>query len=319
MILISKQREVVVDTGPLTYQASGHFRIVARSPRYKGERVLADFKNLILDQGLLRLAASGGASSVGFIQLGTGTTTPAASQTALTTYSSSISNILATTNSYVAGPPPYGQVVYQYRGTIGGNTGTFSEIGIGWANVGSLSSRALILDTGGSPTTITVLSDEQLDVYYTFRWYFPTVDGSGTVTINGTGYPWTSRAAGISYIFNAQLLLSYGLFGQRAGNLDNIYPAGTALGAITSSPSGTPAPSSSAFTTYTAPNLYVDTSSVFPLTSTPAGGVGALLVNMHSGAGGDPRGIQVAFSTPIPKLSTQILTLATRATIARYP
>jgi hypothetical protein len=319
MILLPKHKEIIRDAGALTYQVSGHFRIVARSRRYKGERVLADFDNLILDQGLLRLAQSS-ATSTPYIQLGTGTTAPANDQTALTSYSSSISNNISNTNSYVPGPPSYGQVVRQMRGTVGGNTGTFSEIGYGWASVGSLFSRALILDAGGNPTTITVLSDEQLDVFYTFRWYFPLSDTSGTVTIAGSNYNWVCRSANITYLYATENFLRYGLFGQRTGTGDRIYSSDATLGSVTGSLSANSFAGSSAVqTAHSNPNLYVDTISTFPLTSTPSGGVGALGTFMFSANVATAVGIQTSFTPAIPKLSSQILTLTTRASVARYP
>ena len=43
----------------------------------------------------------------------------------------------------------------------------------------------LILDSGGSPTTITVLSDEYLTVIYSYRIYGILADSTGSVTFTG--------------------------------------------------------------------------------------------------------------------------------------
>jgi hypothetical protein len=318
-ILIPKYREIYRDIFAPEYRASGHFRFTARSARYKGERYLGETKNLILDQGLLRLIGGGGISS-GYVQLGTGITAPANGQTSLVTYVSSISNFQSQVDSYVVGPPPYTQTVREYRGTVGGNTGTFYEVGLGWASVGSLLSRALILDGGGSPNPITVLSDEQLSVYYTFRWYPPTTDATGTITVNGSNYDWTARAAGISYAPQAEQLLSYGILGYRGiPYADLVYPAASTLGTITGDPSGVAIPSTAASTAYTSPNTYGEFISTFNPTVVPAGGVGAMATRIYASSGGPTRGIQVSFTPPLPKTGTQTLTITTRASIARYP
>ena len=72
-------------------------------------------------------------------------------------------------------------------------------MGIGWAASGTtLFSRALILDNGGSPTTITILSNEYLDIVYEYRVYPPEgADYTGTVVIDSITYDVTGRACNI--------------------------------------------------------------------------------------------------------------------------
>ena len=69
---------------------------------------------------------------------------------------------------------------------LGSKVGTFSEVGVYAGSSGSnIVAGQLIKDEFGSPTTVTLLSDEQLVVTYTLDWTFPNVStnvGTGTVT-----------------------------------------------------------------------------------------------------------------------------------------
>jgi len=67
--------------------------------------------------------------------------------------------------------------------TLGSKVGTFSEVGVFDGSV--LIAGQLIKDEFGSPTTITVLSDEQLVVTYILEWIVPNKSqliGTGTLT-----------------------------------------------------------------------------------------------------------------------------------------
>lgn len=69
---------------------------------------------------------------------------------------------------------------------LGSKVGTFSEVGLYSDDRGGvLVAGQLIKDEFGDPTTITVLSDEQLSVVYTLEWTVPNTSvlaGTGTVT-----------------------------------------------------------------------------------------------------------------------------------------
>lgn len=73
--------------------------------------------------------------------------------------------------------------------SLGATTGTFSEVGISTSSNGSgFIAGQLIKDEFGNPTTITVLSDEQLKVTYTLELTVPNAEqgakliGTGSVT-----------------------------------------------------------------------------------------------------------------------------------------
>jgi len=70
--------------------------------------------------------------------------------------------------------------------SLGAKVGTFSEIGLFSSSSGGVFiAGQLIKDEFGDPTTITILSDEQLIVTYTIEWTVPNTSnlaGTGTVT-----------------------------------------------------------------------------------------------------------------------------------------
>jgi len=71
---------------------------------------------------------------------------------------------------------------------IGSKVGTFSEVGVYTANAGGIFvAGQLIKDEFGSPTTVTLVSGEQLLVTYILEWTVPNTSqliGSGTITDN---------------------------------------------------------------------------------------------------------------------------------------
>ncbi len=177
-------------------QCAGWFKIEATRPDGT-RRVLADwFPNLILNGGLDRMGEN--ADYLNWCQVGSGSTAPVATQTALVNRIAGTDVRQANVNGAQASAPYYGWYRRTFRFARGVAAGNLSEVGVGWASTGSLFSRALILDGGGNPTTITVLSDEVLDVTYELRRYPGTVDLTGTVVLDGVTHNWVSRAAGVT-------------------------------------------------------------------------------------------------------------------------
>lgn len=173
---------------------SGEYRMEVRRADGSLKHDTGWFKNLILDAGLNRLGSGGAISGCA---VGTNSTAPATTQTALVARAAWTTTRQANTTSAAATPPYYYQLSHTYRFAIGALNGNFSEVGVGWAQ-DSLFSRALIVDGGGTPTPITVLSDEQLDVTYRLRMYHPTADWGGTYTIGGASYTVLGRAMGVT-------------------------------------------------------------------------------------------------------------------------
>ena len=206
-IWVPKAKILEGEIGLKSGQVAGQYTI----RKYKADtneliQEVGPFDNLITNQGLNRVGTAEFGNSV-FI--GTGTAPPAVTDTQLGTYL----NYTATAAPGGAwdfallqgGSPDYWvQGAGTWRFAAGAATGTLTEVGIGWFTSGTLpanhrvSSRALIVDSGGSPISITVLADEYLDVTYSLR-YYPYVgsDVVQTVVISGVNYTFTTRALGL--------------------------------------------------------------------------------------------------------------------------
>ena len=298
-----------------TVGVSGHFTLIIRKADALGEaipgteRVVAEFQNLITNTGLDFLCSSSEMNPQN-CQVGSGSTTPANTDstlqtfTALTTTTFSGTSITANTSS-----PYYSSRVFSFRFLTGVATGTLTEIGMGitYSTPGNLLSRALILDVLGAPTSITVLSNEILDVIYTLRIYPPTTD---TVTSVGL-FTVTSRACMVTdtsswgYI---PLLYSFTV---------KAFPGGSHLTAITSSPhlvytAMAGAASSASVTTYV-PGSYQEVGTIIfePELANSVLGISVITYTTRLGSW------QIEFSPAIFKTAVQRLTLAILTTIAR--
>lgn len=299
----------------------GRYQLVVSSEA-RGSRVVAEFDNIILNQGLDRIATGGCASHC---HIGTGTTTPSASQTGLVSFSAATSDLItiADIQSYVPGATPYTELIRNYRFAMGVAVGTFAEVGIAWASSGSnLFSRALILDGGGSPTTITILSDETLDVKYIFRLYSPTTDVTGSVVIGGTTFNYTIRASEIDSASNGwspATFLDQGIGPGLSAAAIKIFPASSTLGSTTGAPSGTfETNTTRTADTYTNGTYTRAIEGIWDLTKNPSGGVKTALFAFSSSSGAAAGcSMQMGFDAAIPKDNTKTLKLKASVTWAR--
>ncbi|CAM4095019.1 hypothetical protein [Acinetobacter pragensis] len=213
------------------------FKLVARKAN-TGEiaRETPDFFNLVLTTGLAKMA---GGAWIDRCCIGTGNSATDASQVAL-------DNFLASTTAVAPGAADTGGIqvttepYYWYgrrtwRFAVGVATGNISEVMLGWGNSNAWN-RALIKDTAGNPTTITVLADEYLDVISEVRIYpkestgsFNLVDKLGAVisshnyvarprfsSYSSGGAAWRSSA--VRYAANASLASST-TFGIGSGSI----------------------------------------------------------------------------------------------------
>ena len=291
-------------------QCAGWFKIEAIRPDGT-RRVLADwFPNLILDGGLDRMGAND--DYLSWCQVGSGSTAPIATQTALVNRIAGTNTIQANVAGAQSSAPYYGWTRRTYRFAAGVAAGNLSEVGVGWATTGSLFSRALILDGGGSPTTITVLSDEVLDVTYELRRYPGTVDLTGTVVLDGVTHNWVSRAAGVTSSEMWGGLSAMALDWARAFNGN--------IGAVTA---GTPSGTSGALSV--TPLAYSSGSYTRAVTvsaglndSNLSGGIRSILIYPSSSNAG-VGSYQIQFNPAIPKDNTKVLSLTIQHTWARRP
>lgn len=153
-------------------------------------------ENIVLDSGLARMSAGHWFDRC---CVGTGNSTPVASQVALDSFLASTTTKQKTESFVETATEPYhygARITWRFG--VGVAAGNISELGIGWGN-NALWDRALVKDTNGNPTTITVLSDEYLDVISEIRVYpkksisgsFNLLSKSGAVisTHNFVGMP----------------------------------------------------------------------------------------------------------------------------------
>lgn len=289
----------------------GRYNLIVRDAKtLEVKRETGWFKNLILNQGLDRMASS---TFMTHAQVGTSNVAPAVTQTALQGYLAGTSTVSSTTSSAQASAPYYGKLVRVYRFAAGVATGTLAEVGVAWTSTtGNVFSRALITDADGNPTTITVLADEVLDVVYELRQYPDLVDKVFQAVISGVTYDCVLRAAivtGQPWYQNIDSATGpYGSIG--AGQAFN-----GALGGITVSPSGlsdqvTATPTMGAYTNGT---YFRTMTSTWGLDDgNLAGGITAVMQSTTRGA------YKMSFSPPVAKDNTKVFTLVTKHSWARH-
>lgn len=314
-----------------------HVKVGARfqAQLYKADgsvKQSALFCNLVLNQGLDLMGTE---TYFGGIAVGTGNSDPVVSQVDLdariarsTTSQGSISVV------YTAEPVPK----YTLTRTFRFNAGTLNNVNLSEVCIISSSSpykafnRALIRDASGNPTTITVLSDEYLDVTGFLDFYpemtdvtqvINLVDGNNvpinpmTLTIRpayvgNASYPPRDPGQSAASIYGAVQLLS----GQN--NQTQLYSGD--IGAITEKPAGTALASID----------YNSTANVQGIQDAYVAGsykrTGRLIVKLNAGNGTikslfcitSLHSYQVQFDPPIVKKNTQILTIPMEISWGRY-
>jgi len=282
------------------------------------------FKNLITNSGLdYFFIGFNATSNIAVLQgayVGTGNTTPAYTDTQLTTFLAS--NSSSSSNSshmsswvYVAaagGNPPYWTSTGTWVFPAGVATGTLAEVGIGGYISTSpnylLQSHALIVDGTGTPTTITVLSTEQLTLTYTLNLYWNTTTQTGSISISGVTYAlsWLPTNLPSTQGSPTQIFSSH---------IPNLIGYNGSLGTPLTSPTGTAGSATGvSVTAYTSGSYYQQityTCDVSHLNFT--GGITVLVVQSwyHQ--------FQIGFTPVIPKDNTYTFTFVCNFSLARYP
>ena len=174
---------------------SGRYKLVTRKVHDLDNAVgELEFDNLITDIGLERWATNPiGAKCF----IGSGNAPPTVNDTALGAQlaASTTTQNLQNWKAYSAAER-WTEATICYRFQPGVTLNSIAEVGVGWD--GGLWSRALVRDVNGNPTTIQLLSDEVLDVYYTLRIQFPA-DVTGSIVLDGVTYDWVLRPADLAY------------------------------------------------------------------------------------------------------------------------
>lgn len=173
---------------------SGHYsikRMRASSGEVTGQW---DFKNIITNNGLNLWGTTSG-SRYNTCSVGSGSSVPSPTNTELDAIIASTTT--STPTSGFNGTDLFAWTRRQYQFGVGVAAGNISEVAVGVTST-NLFSRALVLDSMGVPTSITILSDEILQVVYEVRNYVPQYDFEGTFTLTGNSggtYDYVGRAA----------------------------------------------------------------------------------------------------------------------------
>lgn len=228
------------------------------------------FDNIITNTGMNHL----GSTSVYLnnCHVGTGTATEQTTDTALGTFvfgKAYDADVSKSYNNYSGSAPYFGRAVRRYEFNPGQATGNISEIGISTTSTtGNLFSRARVKDGGGSPTDISVLSDEYLYVDYEFRVYpaYATADLDSTVSTED----FLLRAARVTTQANmATPIGSQAGFTSIASNWGAVYSDDAALGVVTAAPTASdndniPVSGNASNGSYVDDNYYRDITYVVP-------------------------------------------------------
>jgi hypothetical protein len=290
-------------------EVSGHYKLEIRKANGDVRQTL-EFDNLITDIGLNRMGDFN--DWFKYCQVGSGSTAPTVGDTALVSWVASSNTVYGVVvQSAQPSPPYYCATIKTLRFAAGTATGNLSEVGMGWTSAsGNLFSRALILDGLGDPTTITVLSDETLDVTYEIRQYMPTVDASDTIILRSITHDYIGRAEKVTdNVYWAQ-----GTEGRSAGVqaivIRHAYDG--AIGTITTSPGGNPLIGAWSVDSYSEYSLE-RTHTIFFSTSAGnfATGITAIALNMGIGS------YQFGFTPAIMKTDVDELSLTFKISWAR--
>lgn len=277
----------------------------------------ASFKNLILNQGLDAWFINDVNSIMNTCRVGTGSSEPVVTQTGLDSELATTNTSTTSTGNSGGVPVWYSYYQRTYTFGLGAVVGNIAEIGIGQASL--LCTRALIKDTEGDPTVISVTADEQLIVIYELRKYPPVDDVMGTLTIdvNGlpTDYSFTIRAANVdenTFCIHspATTLSSASTAIGSATAVDS-----QTLAAVTGFMSGSTSSTTLTQASYTSGNFYRDYTAEFGISQgNHAGGIGGF---GFFGSSASRYGFQVSVDPKIPKTADRILSLPLRLSWAR--
>lgn len=281
--------------------------------------------NLITDLGLDLIATDN--SYMRVCAVGTGNAAPSVSDLQLDSFLVSTTNVTGRQQGVNSTEPYAVWARKTFRFNQGQAAGNISEVGIG-SGVSQLFSRALVLDGGGNPTSITVLPDEWLEVIYELTLEIDTTDVTGQVTLGGniggtydfifrpclvtTLKPATNITAGRGWGFFSSTAPEDNTMSDRLINWGSDSDGGSFtsdIGPVTGQPSGTPiGGSSSGNRPSTLVLPYVPGSHEIIVRRT----AGLSQNNGNIRSMGFSVGImhhQIQFDPPIPKTSNDVLVL----------
>lgn len=288
-------------------------------------RELPEFRNLITNSGLDSMVQGPGNqfgnSSFQYCKVGTGAGVPANADTAI---SGGIARVIVNSGSSTAqtsAAPYYIELTKVFLFALGQINATLTCIGLGANNDNTeVKCWSQIKDSGGTVTTLTVLSAEQLQVTYKMRLYAPPYPIAGTINITNAG----TYNYNIYYYNFGNLWTSSGNtspFGNSSSNYSamnwtTFTPGANVFNAVAFTGDTSSLASSCTLSTYTAGTYYRDVNLSW---STTAGNLGGIKgIRYVCGGCADPYFV-IDFGGTIPKDNTKILNLTLRFSVARYP
>lgn len=179
------------------------WKLEAYNPKTGKTRQLTDtFENTLLTTGRNNMASQ---NWFQYCQIGTDGIDPDPAQDKLPGWFAGDSTIFGSILSGAAATPPYygwKRKTFEFPALTGSNQ-ILKEVGIGWADGSNpvapgLTTRGLIVDINGDPATPVWVVGEILRVTAEVRFYPPLGDVTGTVTLAGTTYYYTLRAANVT-------------------------------------------------------------------------------------------------------------------------
>ena len=232
---------------------TGEFRVVVKRADGSTKIDTGYQKNLILNQGLDFFGGNNGTDMMAYCVIGSGNSQPSYTQNKLDTAVLGVSGTEYSTkydyNASTDGNLYKTNRVRKYSFT-GLNNVNISELGLAstYNNTTTyfLCTRALIKDSQGNPTTITVLSGEVLEIYYKLWSVYDVTDKTGTLNLlDGIGgsvsYNYTARLAGVGGTNmggSAKYGVIVGASLYYASGNNTHYLANGDIGTIQNSPSG---------------------------------------------------------------------------------
>lgn len=304
------------------------YEAIVTVERFRGDHKLGlltgkwKFKNHITDAGLDAIKIVDGTpitTILSHMGVGTDSTAPADGDTALgaeispavdnrTSSNGSISDVLSFGGSFL-----YSSLIRTRLFLEAQGNGNLTELG--WfsaATAGTMFSRMLFKDGGGTPTTIVKTSSDQLRVTYEIRATPPVADVVDTINISGTDYDYTIRPANTDDAWGFDQTIRLGT-NAGAALQGQAFETDT-LGAQTGIPAGSGvAPSSVTFASYSNGNFYRDAAYVWePGVANFATGIGSITCFGSNIGGGSRPLYQISFDPKFDKDNTKRLSLTIR-------
>ena len=228
---------------------AGEFRCVVKRVDGSTKIDTGYQKNLILNQGLDFFGGVNGSDMMAYCVIGSGNSQPVYTQNKLDTAVLGVSGANYSTkydyNASTDGSLYKTNRVRKYSFSRLSNV-NISELGLAstYSNTSTyfLCTRALIKDSQGNPTTITVLSGEILEIYYKLWAVFDTTDKTGIINLldgvgGSTAYNYKTRLSDVGSMgYHAGFAVS--LFGPISSSVYLFNSSGVDLSAITTSPLG---------------------------------------------------------------------------------